>query len=950
MKKKLFAVLFLIFALVRLFAYEGVMAGEKNLRIIKSQYFDIIYAPGSVESAGILYEKGDEIFKDVAQKFGLKHEFRLPVVISPTNHDFNAYFSSFPFNHIVIYDSLPDENLVVFTETFINTFRHELIHAITYNLRNDGFFKLDRILGDVYNPALLTITTAWAEGAAVSLESDFGEGRMNSEYAMQIVKQAKIEGVFPKYADIQGARDIYPSTNASYIFGGMFCKWLQEKYGMEKYSEFWYRCVNFKSLTYIGCFKKVYGISIKTAWKEFYDSIEIPENIQIEKKKKNLSMLKSLTAAKNVYAFVDTSKCSVYLKKNDEKKEKIIFKQTNLDKVSLSKDSRFMAVSYFDNSFTNTKKRTYIYDIINKRRFFVHEKSLRDGAIIQHGNEYYLAGVKTESEFSILVVYKLLLDEKKRIIKAKKYFEKSVEYGNQFLSLEGGINGSLYFVYKNGLKYSLCEFNVENKVINQYLLPEEIQAIQKLSSEDEKIFFSFVKKGSMPRLGYFEKGKFYFEKIDRNGGVYNPVCAENQIYYIASYFDGYKLQTLDFEKLEFEEYSSDSVENLNSLKKIAERKELDGSKKFSALKYTFTGPRGVFAPFSLANTYAIKDDAESMQYVQMPVGITYFSSTLWTYPVYYFSAGYGPLSDSYALDAGIFRGGLINNLFSYKGLAHFEFDKDGFKQTYESFTFDVKVPLWGTYYVGLKNFVQFFDGRQSKTSYSSSDINSLFDFIGILSKEKYGENLSIRRVFAEDSASVFFGNIHKAGKGYYNYAGFRIMPIVDFLYCAPEADVDKEYYHFENLTVNVQGKIPGIFPITVEAAIFPSNCCFIFGAANIILFNKEIQKTIPYFPIIYFNRLTFSAQYSGMIKFNNYMKSWPITRFYDYYVEVRDGNSNYYDDFRVKADLYFNPNIGGLTRNEFMLKATFGYVYRFNKEPGENKSDYIIGINFENFF
>ena len=102
---------------------------------------------------------------------------------------------------------------------------------------------------------------------------------MNNEYAMQIVKQAKIEGVFPKYAEIQGARDIYPSTNASYIFGGMFCKWLQEKYGMEKYSEFWYRCVNFKSLTYIGCFKKVYGISIKTAWKEFYDSIEIPENI-----------------------------------------------------------------------------------------------------------------------------------------------------------------------------------------------------------------------------------------------------------------------------------------------------------------------------------------------------------------------------------------------------------------------------------------------------------------------------------------------------------------------------------------------------------------------------------------------------------------------------------------------------------------------------------------------
>lgn len=950
MKKNLLIVLFIISAIKNIFAYEGVMAGEKNLRIIKSQYFDIIYAPGSVESARILYEKGDEIFKDVAKKFGLKNEFRLPVVISPANQDFNAYFSSFPFNHIVMYDSLPDENLVVFTETFINTFRHELIHAITYNHRNDAFFKLDRIFGDVYTPALLTITTAWGEGATVSLESDFGEGRMNSEYAMHIVKQAKIEGIFPKYSDIQGARDIYPSTNVSYIFGGMFCRWLQEKYGMEKYSEFWYRCVNFKSLTYIDCFKKVYGISIKKAWKDFYDSIEIPENIQIKKEKKRLSMFKSLTSGNSGYAYADTSKCSVYFKKDGEKKHKVILRKTNLDKVSLSKDSRFMAVSFFDNAFMNTKKRTYIYDIVNKRSFFLAGTSLRDGAIIQKDGNYYLAGVKTESEFSFLVIYRLILDDKMRILKAKKVFEKSFDYGKQLLSLEGSENGFLYFVYKDGLKFSLCEFSIEKKSIKQFLPPEEIQAIQKLSAGNGKIYFSFAKKGSLPRLGYLENEKFYFADSDLAGGIYNPVFADGKIHYIANYFEGNKLQTLDLSQLQYEECPSEVVEDFNTSEKITLNNELEGSKKFSALKYAFTGPKGVFAPFSLSNTYSIKDNAESMQYVQMPVGITYFSSTPWTYPIYYFSAGYGPLSDSYAFDAGIYRGGLISSLFSYKGTAHFEFDKDGFKQTYESFTFDANVPLWGTYYVGIKNFAQFFDGRQSKTSYSSSDINSLLDFIGILSKEKEGEDLSIRRIFAEDSVSVVFGNIHKAGTGYFNYAGFRIMPTVDFLYCAPESDVDKEYYHFENLTVNVQGKIPGIFPITLEAALFPSNCCFAYGAANIILFAQEIQKAIPFVPIIYFNRICLSAQYSGMIKFNNYMRSWPITRFYDYFVEVKDGNSNYYDDFRIKADLYFNPNIGGLTRNEFMLKATFGYVYRFYQEPGENKGDYIIGINFENFF
>lgn len=926
------------------------MAGEKNLKIVKTKYFDVIYSQGSIESANLIYENGDRLYNELAEKLALKNEFRLPVVISPANQDFNAYFSSFPFNHIVIYDSLPDENLVVFADTFLNTFRHELIHAITYNLRSDALYSFDKIAGDVYNPALATITTAWAEGASVSIESDFGEGRMNSEYAKQMVKQAKIEGIFPSYADIQGARDIYPLGTVSYIFGGMFCKWLQENYGMEKYSQFWYRSVNFKSITYISCFKKVYGFSIKKAWNQFYESIEIPEGISVKKERKKLSLYKSLSAADNGYAFLDTAKCGVYYKSTEDDKARLIFTQSKLEKVNLSKDSRFMAVSYLDDSFTNSKKRSYIYDLKNRRIFDPGEISFRDGAVIQKGDEYFVSGVTIESEFSILKVYKLLLNEKKRIIGKKKVFEQKFEYSVQPLSLDGTSDGKLFFIKKNGLQFSLCELDLDSQKIAEHFLPDDVKVIQKLSCFQKRVYFSFVKENSFPRLGYYENGFFYLSKIDENGGIYNPIFAENNIYYIANYFNGNKIKMLDLQMVDFEKNPETTKENEvagSSTNEVKFQILNEQSKKFSAFEYSFKGPKGAFIPVSLSKTYSIKDNAESMAYVTMPVGISYFSSSPWTYPIYYFTAGYGPLSDSYALDAGFYRGGLVNELFSYSGQAHVEFDKNGYKQNYESFSVNTTIPLYGTFYVAARNFFQFFNGRQSKLEYDKADVGSLFDYIGILSKENNNEDLSIRRFFISDSFSFVFGNIHKAGPGYFNYAGFRIMPMVNMLFCSPEKNIDKEYYHFENLSIDLQCRIPGIFPMTFEVAAFPSNCTVIYGGGNIVLYTWEIQKAIPFFTIFYLNRLSFSAHYEGLIKLNHYMEPWPISKSYDYFTEVFEGNANYYDEMQVKMDLYFNPNIGGLTRNEFMLKATFGYQYSFNLEQGKKRNDFIFGINFE---
>ena len=155
------------------------MACQKDVRITKTTYFDLIYPAASRKSAAILFERADALYEELAEQYGMKHLVRMPVVISPAQDELNAYYSSAPFSHIVIYDTVADEDMILFTEQFINIFRHELVHFVTYNVHNDFWYGLERVLGDTYNPAIVTATMGFAEGSAVATESDFGEGRIH---------------------------------------------------------------------------------------------------------------------------------------------------------------------------------------------------------------------------------------------------------------------------------------------------------------------------------------------------------------------------------------------------------------------------------------------------------------------------------------------------------------------------------------------------------------------------------------------------------------------------------------------------------------------------------------------------------------------------------------------------------------------------------------------------
>ncbi len=571
--KKIFTFLtFLLFsaAFFNLHAYQGIMNGyEGKLKIAKTRYFDIIYAPESEKSADILYKNADRLYDELREKYMVKYPFRITVTVSPGTDDFNALFSCFPYNSIVIFDTAPSQDMMVFSQTLLNTFRHELIHAITYNSKNAIWHGIGSIFGDVVNPAVLTTTMAFAEGATVSTESDGGEGRMNSDYHLMMVKQAKIEGKFPKYSEIQGARDIFPGGQASYYFGGAFSEYLQKTYGMEKYAQFWYNATNiqkFSYLFYFSNFKKVYGLSFEKAWKDFYDSIEVPKIdadptkselcSPLEKLLKNPGSMNKgknyyscLTSCQKGFAWYDNTDLSLYFSDNQGKVKKIT-RQSGVSRLSLSPDGRFLAISYTKDLPNTSINHVKILDLERKFSFELKtskkdqlnpvkngkKPAFRDAAIFMNEDQYYVAAVKTLSQNTSLEVFKinskktgdaslkesnLSLEEGRSNLKdagaslkegdASKKYAKSrfthlasinADFGNIIFSPCGNQEGKLFYLYKDGLDFQLHLWDMKAGKISR--LEAEIFS----QKEDRSVLRDLNCQENLLTFSYTQKGTF----------------------------------------------------------------------------------------------------------------------------------------------------------------------------------------------------------------------------------------------------------------------------------------------------------------------------------------------------------------------------------------------------------------------------------------------------------
>ncbi len=266
--------------LLVLFSLSATNAVAETLYTLRSEHFEFIYPAESEETAVILYENAENLYEKATSLLNTDMNLFFPVYIDPNTQELNAYYTAYPYNRIVFFDTPPDSfSLAAFSNTKVYVFYHELVHAITMNMK-DGFWNfLSTLFGDVYSPSYLySSSLSFLEGATVSFESMDGEGRLNNGDSLAYLVQAKIEDIFPGWKDASGPRDIYPKAMYAYLFGGAFNSYIQKKYGMEKYSELWMLCGSGGGWNPFidGSFKKVYGVSIEEEWDSFAETIPVP--------------------------------------------------------------------------------------------------------------------------------------------------------------------------------------------------------------------------------------------------------------------------------------------------------------------------------------------------------------------------------------------------------------------------------------------------------------------------------------------------------------------------------------------------------------------------------------------------------------------------------------------------------------------------------------------------
>lgn len=887
------AVLFLLTS--GLYAYSGKMTGEKNIRIIKTEWFDIIYPERCQATAAIFYENADRVYGEVTAEYGLTPRFRMPLVIVPAVENFNAFWTAVPYNHIVLYDTSFSgaSELAVFSETMLSVFRHELTHAVTYNMKNGFFFAIDKVLGDYFVPGMATVTTGMAEGATVAYESSMGEGRLNDEYAKHYVKQAKIEGKFPSYHDVSGSSDVTPG-GAPYYFNGAFHKWLQDKYGLEPYAEFWYSVVNLKHFTIQKCFRKAFGVKLKAAWKEFVAEYEVPDLATDPVKAGNAEpLIKSegnlftlLSAGGNKIVWADNYGRRVFYADLAEGQNSLplkahfLFALDNLSNVGISVDGRFITATYMSGNSAFERSRVKIYDMENGSMFSVKETGLKEAAVIPGNGGYYLIGQKYENSTYSISLSKIVMKEG-RGAKAGSDLDSGAGRIDHLeplycLPQKAEVNpfyfttykdGTFTFIKKAGLDYSICTCNLDGSVCEEFFFPKDRRiSVRSLSASagDTVLYFSYAEPGTMPRLGKLdtESGIIYLGKTDLSGGIFSPVKYKDTALYIGKFYRQNKVLALksleQFEEVEVDrDFAAagmdfaDADSSLPSPSLSSSTQSSLASEKFNPLPYL---ARGMLLPLSqYESDYFGRNAGYKLSANQFPFGLTYITGAPWTdgaASLYQVTAGWNLLSNSVGAALTI-KNGTDSGFFTYNLTVKSEFDPKGWKQSGGNLDLGLSFTIGNISNIKISNSAGAYCGRQDARLQSLTLLDPYMFWVpGNIGKAISKDDSVYYELI--DTVKLQYSNITRVGQGRYEYAGFALSLALsgryDSMFNAPQT----VYVKSANLAAGLKIRLPRLLPfssktgftwnlpVTLDYILLPSSS--IYGYAC-----RDTYRGMPFF-------------------------------------------------------------------------------------------------------
>lgn len=426
MKKYFVSFVFLFLVLAGLFA--GIMETPHSAYIIKTEYFDIIFPEESMASAKQIADAADELYLKAKNSVDSSLDFRTIVVFVPETQKMSAVYTPKPFHRIIIYDS--PSSLTTDKTAYLNSvtdaFYRELYRAVSISKTTKFWRFIAFFLGDKTQPAaFLNMPYTFLEGVMdvclTTKDSETsGTALFDYENNIRLLIQAKIEGNFPDLVQVKAGKNTYVNSDFAQIAASLFTNYLQSTYGIDKFIEYWTELgkVNFFRFEN-GAFKKVYGFSMKEAWKLFEQQIEeLAAEYQVEELSQAFcttladNTFENLIKTKDGYVWYNPVRKQVeYTASLTDMDRKSLFSINELESMSVVSEGNMLCVNYFETTISDNIKHlmTKVYDLEN-RKFLKDKEAYSDSGswtVLKHG-----AVVRIKDNF-----YKLSENEKDFYVK-----------------------------------------------------------------------------------------------------------------------------------------------------------------------------------------------------------------------------------------------------------------------------------------------------------------------------------------------------------------------------------------------------------------------------------------------------------------------------------------------------------------------------------------------------
>lgn len=933
-----------------------------KLYTVSTKYFDIIFSDKSKDAALYLSTFADSYYENINAILKSTHQERFTVFVTLDTEEPNGYASVSPTPTTIALFPVyaPLEWTTGNCKDFLrDVFYHELVHAISLNIRGDFLGVLNAIFGNWVN-ANQNMPMFMMEGITVSFESLAGNGRINNPAVKEQLMQDALENRFRSPAQANGNLDTYNGRPAFYHYGGWFSHYLQQKYGMDKYSSLWHANANSpiaalgtgfamngdfwwlvpmgiqSVFQYNSAFYSVYNKSVSEEWGAFQSYIAYKGDIF---ENTNTVTTEKLDTESPVYAngkiyYIDHFNEMVKSVDVKTKTVDVLFEDESVNHLAISKDGKKMLVQksfYYDRRIELIRLVTYEYDLENKcftgkKYYGVREASYFGDSVI---------AMKTRSFFGDIVMIKPNGEEKTLLSGSEA----------QIMDRPVAINDKeIAFLIQDNGKSGIAKYNTETGQMTK-LKTDGVDFPRNLAVYDNKIVFSYNNDFTFYKIGIIDGDKVMLQTNNYSGGSFFPMLDGDSIYYLGSFSAGSMV-----------------------MKYPTSLSAFDGAVK-----------QAVFEPFTLD-----KDKAAERKVLEKDIkdyfGLAYMLPRAW---MPYFIA----------------KGGNIMNGVDSVGLFTILKDPLGLNNIDLYVTYNYILPFanvnfnWDNYELpihfkvaasDLLNYYTQFNGYLNQANISL-DINYTFNFESLHNYLKLGAIAQYNKWTYNDSgianaspyswSAIYDESV--AVTGYFKYSqfsmyhpyrlwdsmkGFELLGYFDFNYTTQRYKAEAEFHWYPysigmfyvpmmidvyagyspfsvfNATASVQSAGGNHFAGLSEYTT-ATNTSQYFVAFNVqyLLWFWDIQAGWQEIPPLYLNRFTLALGYRGGYYANEYLHTAYLRA--DLQLPIMGGYGGY-ASYKVDlfAEGYFKINPGIQTFNASSTAAIMGWM--------GNSFGYSIGLNF----